>query len=61
MAGMSGNPGEPSLTEMAKYTIALQESFESINDTLSQHEAGFINDKTALKMIDETVKKVIKS
>jgi hypothetical protein len=52
--------GEPNLAQMAKYTIALQESFENINDALSQHEAGFINEKTALKMISDIVRKVCK-
>ena len=63
MADLNGSingPGEPNLAQMAKYTIALQESFEKINDALSQHEAGFINEKTALKMISDTVKKVLK-
>ena len=50
---------EPNLTDMAKYTIALQHSFEEINDVLSQRSAGFVNDKTALNMIEEIVEKVL--
>lgn len=51
--------GEPNLVQMSKYTIALHDSFEQINDVLNRHEAGFINDKTAVTEIDEIVKKVI--
>ena len=56
---MNTRTNEPNLTDMAKYTIALQHSFEEINDVLSQHAAGFVNDKTAIKMIEDIVEKVL--